>query len=158
MIDADGLNAFAGQPEALSARAAPTVLTPHPGELARLLGVEVGQILADRVGAARQAAVAARAVVVLKGHLSLVADPEGRVWVNPTGNPGMATGGSGDVLTGILAALVAQGYEPEAAAQLGVFLHGLAGDLAVETYGMTALAAGDLLDHLGAAFDRLSRA
>jgi NAD(P)H-hydrate epimerase len=158
VIDADGLNAFAGEAGELSERAAPTVLTPHPGELARLLGVEIAQVLADRVGSVRRAAAAARAVVVLKGHLSLVADPEGRVWVNPTGNPGLATGGSGDVLTGILAALVAQGYESPTAAQLGVFLHGLAGDLAVEASGMTALAAGDLLDHLGAAFDRLSRA
>jgi hydroxyethylthiazole kinase-like uncharacterized protein yjeF len=158
VVDADGLNAFAGEPQALAGRAAPTVLTPHPGELARLLGVATSEVVADRPGTARRAAAAARALVVLKGHLSLVVDHEGRTWVNPTGNPGMATGGSGDVLTGILAALLAQGYELPAAAQLGVYLHGLAGDLAAESSGRTALAAGDLVGHLGAAFDRLSRA
>ncbi|MFQ5349179.1 MAG: NAD(P)H-hydrate dehydratase, partial [Thermoanaerobaculia bacterium] len=158
VIDADGLNAFAGEPQALAARAAPTVLTPHPGELARLLGVDTAEVVGDRLDAARRTAVAARALVVLKGHQSLVAGDDGRIWVNSTGNPGMATGGSGDVLTGILAALVGQGYELPAAAQLGVYLHGLAGDLAVETIGMTALAADDLVSHLGAAFDRLGRA
>ena len=158
VVDADGLNAFAGQAELLAARSAPTLLTPHPGELARLLGAETNEILDDRVGSARRAAAAARAVVVLKGHQSLVADVDGRTWINPTGNPGMATGGSGDVLTGFLAALVGQGYEPPVAAQLAVFLHGLAGDLAAAASGMTALAANDLVDHLGAAFDRLSRA
>lgn len=158
VIDADGLNAFAGELEELAGRTVPTVLTPHPGELARLLGVSTTDVVADRLGMARRAAAAARAMVVLKGHLSLVADDEGRTWVNPTGNPGMATGGSGDVLTGVLAGLVAQGYELPVAAQLGVYLHGLAGDLAVESTGMTALTASDLLRHLGAAFDRLSRA
>jgi NAD(P)H-hydrate epimerase len=158
VIDADGINAFAGEPEALAGRSSPTALTPHPGELARLLGVSTDSVVDDRLGMARRAAAATQALIVLKGHLSLVADDEGGAWVNPTGNPGMATGGSGDVLTGILAGLVAQGYELSTAAQLGVFLHGLAGDLASESTGMTALAAGDLLRHLGTAFDRLSRA
>ncbi len=158
VVDADGLNAFAGEAEALAGRGAPTMLTPHPGELARLLGLGTAEVLADRLGTVRRAAAAARALTVLKGHLSLVADSVGRTWVNPTGNPGMATGGSGDVLTGLLAALVAQSYEPPVAAQLAVYLHGLAGDLAVESSGMTALAAADLVGHLGAAFDRLSRA
>ena len=158
VIDADGINAFAGEPEALAARAAPTILTPHPGELASLLGVGTAEVVADRLGAARRAAAAARALVVLKGHLSILAAADGRAWINPTGNPGMATGGSGDVLTGILAALLAQGYEVPVAAQLGVYLHGLAGDLAAEITGMTALAADDLVAHLGAAFDHLGRA
>ena len=158
VVDADGLNALAGELALLAERRAPTILTPHPGELARLLGVETSEILEDRLAAARRAAAEAAALVVLKGHLSIVADAAGRAWINPTGNPGMATGGSGDVLTGILAALVAQGYEASLAARLGVFVHGLAGDLAVETRGMTALAAADLVDHLGGAFDRLSRA
>lgn len=158
VIDADGLNAFAGEAEVLAARVAPAILTPHPGELARLMGVGTSEILADRLGWVRRAASTTRCLVVLKGHQSLVAAEDGRTWVNPTGNPGMATGGSGDVLTGILAALVGQGYELPVAAQLGVYLHGLAGDLAIETTGMTALAADDLVAHLGAAFDLLSRA
>jgi NAD(P)H-hydrate epimerase len=158
VIDADGLNAFAGELQAVADRTAPTLLTPHPGELARLLGVGTSEVLADRLGLARRAAAAARSLVVLKGNQSLVAGDDGRIWINSTGNPGMATGGSGDVLTGVLAALIAQGYEVPVAAQIGVYLHGLAGDLAVETTGMTALAADDLVGHLGAAFESLSRA
>lgn len=158
VIDADGLNAFAGEPETLAGRVAPTLLTPHPGELGRLLDVATSEVVADRPGMARRAAAVARALVVLKGHLSLLIDEQGRTWVNPTGNPGMATGGSGDVLTGILAALIAQGYALPLAAQLGIYLHGLAGDIAIESTGMTALAADDLVEHLGTAFDRLSRA
>ncbi|HEX2253803.1 MAG TPA: NAD(P)H-hydrate dehydratase, partial [Thermoanaerobaculia bacterium] len=159
VLDADGLNAFAGRLGELAGRDAFTVLTPHPGELGRLLGVEAAEVQADRLGAARRAARESGAVVVLKGHQTLVAVPgrEGEpasppaVHLSPTGNPGMATGGVGDVLTGLLAALVGQACaagggrgEAAAAVRLAVFVHGLAGDLAAGAVGEYALAAGDL--------------
>lgn len=155
VLDADGLNAFAGRPGELRKRSAATVLTPHPGELGRLLGLSSGEVQADRLAAARRVAEETGAVVVLKGRGTLVAEPDGEVAVNPTGNPGMATGGSGDVLTGLLAALLAQGYEAAAAAQLAVYVHGLAGDLAAETLGFEGLAAGDLISAIPRAFSRL---
>ncbi len=158
VLDADGLNAFAGGLAELAQRDAPTVLTPHPGEMGRLLGTTSAQVQADRRGAARRAARESGAVVVLKGHLTLVADPEGDVHVNPTGNPGMASGGSGDVLTGLIAALLAQGYDALVAGQLGVYLHGLAGDLALVPSAPEGLAAGDLIEALPRAFARLREA
>jgi len=109
-------------------------------------------VVADRRAAARRAARETGAVVVLKGYRTLVAVPDGGLWVNTTGNPGMATGGTGDVLTGVLGALLAQGYEPLEAALLAVHLHGLAGDLAAERLGEASLAASDLVDALPAAF------
>lgn len=156
VLDADGVNAFAGRPEELAGRSAATVLTPHPGELARLLGTETGEVVADRLGAVRRAARTTGAVVVLKGHLTLVATPDGAAWVNTTGNPGMASGGTGDVLTGMAGSLLAQGYEPLEAALLAVHLHGLAGDLAAAERGEASLAAGDLIDTLPAAFRTLA--
>ena len=158
VLDADGVNAFAGRAGELAARAAATVLTPHPGELGRLLGIAAAEVAADRVGAARRAARETGGVVVLKGHLTLVAGPEGAVWVNTTGHPAMATGGTGDVLTGVVGAFLAQGYEPLEAALLAVHLHGLAGGLAAAERGEIALAAGDLIDLLPAAFRALSGA
>lgn len=155
VLDADGVNAFAGRAAELARRRAPTVLTPHPGEMGRLLGVGTGEVVGDRLGTARRAARETGAVVVLKGHLSLVAAPDGAVWVNPTGNPGMASGGTGDVLTGVVGSLLAQGHEPLPAALLGVFVHGLAGDRVAAERGEVALAAGDLVDALGAAFVEL---
>ncbi|HUP41889.1 MAG TPA: ADP/ATP-dependent (S)-NAD(P)H-hydrate dehydratase, partial [Thermoanaerobaculia bacterium] len=139
-------------------RPAPTVLTPHPGELGRLLGATAAEIAADRVGAVRRAARETGGIVVLKGRLTLIAEPAGVVWVNTTGNPGMATGGTGDVLTGMVGAFLAQGYEPLAATLLGVHLHGLAGDLATAALGEISLAAGDLVEHLPAAFRALAEA
>ena len=156
VLDADGLNCFAGLVEELSERREETILTPHPGELGRLMGVSTDAVLADRVAAVRRASQAAGAVVVLKGHLSLIADPLGGVYVNPTGNPGMATGGSGDVLTGMIAGFGAQGHEPLSAARLGVFLHGLAGDLAAGKVGETGLTAGDLAERVPEAIERLA--
>jgi NAD(P)H-hydrate epimerase len=156
VLDADGLNAFTGRARELAARQAPTVLTPHPGELGRLLGISTEEVQADRLAAARRAAAETGAVVVLKGYRTLVAIPEGEVHVNPTGNPGMATGGTGDVLTGLIAGLIAQGLEALDATLLGVYLHGLAGDLAAEESGETGLAAGDLVTHLPAAFLELT--
>ncbi len=156
VLDADGVNAFAGRAGDLASRPAPTVLTPHPGELARLLGVATREVVGDRRGFARRAARETGAVVVLKGHQTLTAAPEGAVHVNPTGNPGMATGGTGDVLTGLVGGLLAQGYDPLEGAILGVYLHGLAGDLAAAERGERGLAAGDLVDALPAAFEALA--
>lgn len=160
VLDADGINAFAGRPGDLSQRKAPTVLTPHPGELGRLLGMSAAAVQADRLVAARRAAAETGAIVVLKGSRTLIAEPGGDAWVNPTGNPGMATGGSGDVLTGLLAGLIGQreayGLDVLDAVLLAVYLHGSAGDLAVEEKGENALAAGDLLDFLPAAFAALA--
>ncbi|HVS04191.1 MAG TPA: NAD(P)H-hydrate dehydratase, partial [Thermoanaerobaculia bacterium] len=158
LLDADAINAFAGGGEALRQRRAPTVLTPHAGELGRLLARATDEVVADRLGAAREAADRCRAVVVLKGHQTLVAAPEGGIWINPTGNPGLATGGTGDVLTGVLSALLAQGFAAARAAGLGAYVHGLAGDLAAGRRGQRALAAADLLDELGAAFEQVAAA
>jgi ADP-dependent NAD(P)H-hydrate dehydratase / NAD(P)H-hydrate epimerase len=151
VLDADGINAFAGRAADLAARRAETILTPHPGELGRLLGISTAQIQEDRVAAARGAAEETGAIVVLKGHLTLVASGTA-VFVNPTGNPGMATGGSGDVLTGLIAGLIAQGLDALDATVLAVYLHGLAGDLVATRLGEMALAAGDLIEILPAAF------
>ena len=161
VIDADGVNAFAGRTSDLKGRPDETVLTPHPGELGRLLGIPTREVQADRVAAARRAAQETGAIVVLKGSQTLISTPDRDVWINPTGNPGMATGGSGDVLTGLLTGLAAQrhahGLELLDAALLAVYLHGLAGDLAVEEKGEQGLVAGDLVDFLPAAFDALGR-
>ncbi|MDI3317664.1 MAG: NAD(P)H-hydrate dehydratase [Bacillota bacterium] len=157
VLDADAL-AVVGADEVAALRgrlpraAARTVVTPHPGEAARFLGRPTGEILTDLPAAARELARRAGAAAILKGAHTLVAAPDGRLWVNPTGNPGMATGGSGDVLGGLVAALVGQGLEAAAAARLAVYLHGLAGDLAAEAGSARALAAGDLADGLGAAY------
>jgi NAD(P)H-hydrate epimerase len=156
VLDADGVNAFAGRVSELAGRPGPTVLTPHPGEMGRLLGIATAEVQADRIAAVRRAAAETGAVAVLKGHLTLVAAPDGEVWVNPTGNPGMATGGTGDVLTGLVAGLLAQGLDALDAARLGVYLHGLAGDAAAARRGEPALAAGDLIDALPEAFGHLA--
>jgi NAD(P)H-hydrate epimerase len=159
VADADALNAFAGRAGELKGRREATVLTPHPGELSRLLGTPTAELLDDRLAAARGAAEETGAIVVLKGSLTLIATPAREVWINPTGNPGMGTGGSGDVLTGILAGLIAQreafSLEVLDAVLLAVYLHGLAGDLAAGRQGEQALAAADLLDFLPAAFAAL---
>ncbi|MCI0458009.1 MAG: NAD(P)H-hydrate dehydratase [Gemmataceae bacterium] len=153
VLDADGLKAFAGQSQGLKRTGAALVLTPHPGELARLLGVDAATVQARRRELAVRFAAEHDSVVLLKGHGTLVTD--GRlVYQNTTGNPGMATGGSGDVLTGLIAALLGQGQEAFAAAQLGAYLHGLAGDLARVEVGEASLIAGDLLHYLPAAFLR----
>jgi hydroxyethylthiazole kinase-like uncharacterized protein yjeF len=156
LLDADGLNAFAGRAEELAARPAPTVLTPHPGELGRLLGISTAAVQADRQAAVRRAAAMTGAIVVLKGSLTLIAAPGGGLHVNPTGNPGMASGGTGDVLTGILGGLLAQRLEPLDAVRLAVYLHGLAGDLALARLGAPSLAADDLVAALPSAFAALA--
>ena len=156
VIDADGLNLFAGAVDLLAAVGPPCILTPHPGEMARLLGSSTAEVQSDRVGAARSLAERTGAVVVLKGYRSLVCTPAGSVAVNPTGNAGMASGGTGDVLTGLIAALVGQGLEPAEAARAGVFLHGEAGDLAAAELGEVALIASDLIERLPAAMCRFA--
>jgi NAD(P)H-hydrate epimerase len=155
VLDADGLNAFAGQAHLLAKREAPTVLTPHPGELARFLETSVEEVQADRLAAARRAAEATGSTVVLKGHLTLVALPGSTTWVNPTGNPGMATGGMGDLLSGMIGSFLGQGLPPEKAAPLGVYLHGLAGDLAEKETGPASLLPRDLADRIPDAFKAL---
>lgn len=160
VVDADGLNAFGGRHAGLLGKhRAPLVITPHPGEAARLAGVGTGEIQSDRVGWARRLARQAEAVCVLKGYRTITADPDGRAFINPTGNPGMGSGGMGDALTGMIAAWIGQGHEPLEAALLGVYLHGLAADLALEA-GETeqTLTASRLLDQLPRAFRRLDEA
>jgi ADP-dependent NAD(P)H-hydrate dehydratase / NAD(P)H-hydrate epimerase len=154
VVDADALNALAPSstlklPDALEAlhRDRPTVITPHPGEMSRLAGVGTAEVQERRLETARDAARTTGALVVLKGHRTLVADPSGRAAVNPTGNPGLATGGTGDVLAGVLGALLAR-EEAWTAATAAVFVHGRAGDLAARQRGETGLVAGDLLDAL----------
>jgi ADP-dependent NAD(P)H-hydrate dehydratase / NAD(P)H-hydrate epimerase len=131
VVDADGLNAFEGAADKLNGRGRTLVITPHPGEMSRLTGLSIAEIQAKRLEVARKFAREHELIVVLKGHRTLIASPDGKVWVNPTGNPGMATGGTGDVLTGIVAGLLAQ-HSKQAleATALAVYLHGLAGDLA----------------------------
>jgi NAD(P)H-hydrate epimerase len=160
VLDADGVNAFAGRLSALARRKAPLVITPHPGEAARLLGASVAEVQADRVAAARAIARGANAVAVLKGYRTIVADRSGTAFINPSGNPGMATAGMGDALTGIIAGLMAQELEPLDAAVLGVFLHGLAADIAVDDGAETeaTLTTGAVLEALSDAFERLADA
>ncbi len=144
VLDADGLNAFAGQADRLTDAPIPLVITPHLGEFARLATMGVEELRRDLLGAARQFAEAHQLVLVLKGAPSVVALPTGAVLVNPTGNPGMATAGSGDVLTGLIAGLIAQGSTPEGAACAGVYVHGVAGDLARDQQGEWGMKAGDI--------------
>lgn len=151
VLDADGL--FALAEAEIKPRQA--VLTPHSGEMARLLGCTVAEVEADRISAVRRAAVDYQAVVVLKGPATLVAAPDGRCYQNSTGNAGMATGGSGDVLAGLVGGLLAQGMQPLRAAAFGVYLHGLAGDLAAAAQTQYAMTALDIVRHLPAAYRRL---
>lgn len=150
VLDADALNAFADDPERLEGRdGVDVIITPHPGEMARLLGVSVEQVQSDRLEHAREFAAAHRVHVVLKGHRTIVAGPDGRSFINLTGNPGMATGGTGDLLTGMIAAWFAQLLDAEAACKLAVYLHGTAGDLAEADEGELPLLPTDIAAHLG---------
>lgn len=156
VLDADALNAIGQHTDCLTSRAASLVLTPHPGEFARLLGCDIATVQADREGRAGSFAAKHGLILLLKGHDTIVTDGR-RVFHNPTGNPGMATGGSGDVLTGLLAALLGQGMPPFDAAMLAAYVHGLAGDLARDDLGEVSLIATDLIDYLPRAFrSRLS--
>ena len=145
VIDADGLNALAHVRETLSLLNSEAVLTPHPGEMARLTSTSVPVLEKDRISTAQQFASEHGVTLVFKGAPTVTSDPNGNLWVNSTGNPGMATGGMGDVLTGVISGLMAQGIPSESAATLGVYLHGLSGDIAAETSGMHGLIASDVL-------------
>jgi hydroxyethylthiazole kinase-like uncharacterized protein yjeF len=159
VVDADGLNAFEGLSEKLHGRTHPLVITPHPGEMARLCGRSTAEVLSDRINIARSFARDHQSITALKGHRTLIADPGGQVWVNPTGNPGMATGGTGDILTGMAAGFVAQNPSRILEAVLAaVYLHGLAGDLASEQMGEQPMVATDLLIHLPESFRRARQA
>ncbi len=150
VLDADALNAFSGDPERLVGRdGVDVIVTPHPGEMARLLNVSIEQVQSDRVEHAREFAASHRVHVVLKGHRTIIAGPEGRTFVNLTGNAGMATGGTGDLLTGMIAAWFAQILDPEGACKLAVYLHGTAGDLAEADEGEVALLPSDIVTRLG---------
>ena len=139
----------------LKAGSWPLVLTPHPGEAARLLEKSTSEIQLDRLGAARELAAKTGAVVILKGHRSIVASPDGHASINSSGNPGMATGGMGDVLTGIVGAYLARGMDVSEAARLATFVHGDAGDRSVKDRGQEALIASDLLERLPHAIEEL---
>ena len=154
VVDADALNALSGHAMLARGVKAPLVLTPHPGEMARLVGQSVAAVQRHRRAVALGAARLLQAIVVVKGHRTVVADPAGRAVVNTTGNPGMATGGMGDVLTGVIASLIGQGFDPYEAAVTGVRLHGLAGDLAARELGPVGLLASDVADRLPAAIRR----
>lgn len=144
VIDADGLNALVGHLDILPA----TVLTPHPGEMARLIARTKGFIRKDRKKVAKDFAAKYNVTLVLKGHRTVVAGPSGKIYVNKTGNPGMASGGMGDVLTGIIASLIGQGFSAFDAAKIGVYVHGSAGDIAAKEKGQPSLIATDLLNKL----------
>lgn len=148
VIDADGLNNLALEIDRLRHAKAPPILTPHPGEMARLIGKSTAEVNADRIGIARGFAMEHHCHLVLKGARTVMAAPSGKVFINPTGNPGMASGGMGDVLAGILTALLGQGLCAEDAMKLGVYLHGFVGDRAAETRGEIGLIASDIIDGL----------
>ena len=155
VLDADGLNAFEHHTEELQGKGRLLVITPHPGEMARLAGCSTAEVQADRLGTARKFAADHNLIVVLKGHRTLVVQPDGEAWANTTGNPGMSTGGTGDILTGMVAALLAQNPNDAFLAVLAaVHLHGLSGDVMRETIGEHSLVATDLLRGLPEAFKR----
>lgn len=155
VLDADGLNALAGQTPLLKKRSAETIITPHPGELGRLVGKTAAEVQEDRVGLAKKAATQWKVVCVLKGTRSVIADPSGEVFINSTGNAGMASAGTGDVLTGIISSLWAQGLKCLHAAVLGTYLHGLAGDMATKDKTIYGLVATDLIEYLPRAIKSL---
>lgn len=148
VLDADALNAVSSDVCMLEKLRADAVITPHPGEMSRLAGISIEDVQNNRIDAAREFALRWKVVTVLKGSRTVVADRDGHVYINPTGNPGMATAGAGDVLTGIIAGLIAQGVKPVDAAVAGVYLHGLAGDNAAVNMGEHGLTAGDLIGEL----------
>ena len=149
VLDADALNCISKRPSLLSLLPAKTIITPHIGEFDRLFGEQRSS--EDRLKTAIEMARQYGIIIVLKGHYTATVRPTGRVYINPTGNPRMATAGAGDVLTGIIAAFLAQGYKPEHAATIGVFVHGLAGDIAAEKIGEFGMTAGDIAAYAGRA-------
>ena len=155
VLDADALFAVCGYLRLLKNAKAPLVITPHPGEMAKLLGVSIDDVQANRVNVAAGFARQTNVVVVLKGAGTIIATPDGRITVNSTGNPGMSTGGSGDVLSGMIATLLAQGLPPAAAAACAVWIHGRAGDIAAEKGSQVSLLAGDISTNIAYAYQEL---
>jgi NAD(P)H-hydrate epimerase len=157
VIDADGLNHLAGRLEIFKGLTVQTVLTPHPGEMARLTGTSLAAVQRDRIACARDLAVTLNLHVVLKGARTVIAHPDGSAYVNPTGNPGMASAGMGDVLTGMIAGLIAQGMRPDTAARAAVYLHGAAADTLGRTRGPYGYLAGEVAQALPGEIARLLR-
>jgi len=155
VLDADGLNTIAKFPSIIKEASAPVIITPHPGEMARLLSIPASQIQSDRIEAVKIAAEKFSCTAVLKGARTLIATSDGKLMINPTGNAGMATGGSGDVLSGMIGAFLARGMKAHEAAASGVYIHGLAGDLAAEEKGQICLTASDLIDFLPKAIKKM---
>lgn len=155
LLDADGLNALEGRVDLLKHVKNPIVLTPHPKEMSRLTGFSVKQIQENRKEVAKNFALRYNITLVLKGHGTVVADQNGKAYENITGNPGMATAGTGDVLSGIIAGFLAQGVSAYEAAAFGVYIHGLAGDLAAEDKTQTCLIASDIIDYLPVALKKI---
>jgi NAD(P)H-hydrate epimerase len=157
VLDADGLNSLVGHLEVLESCQVPVILTPHPGEMARLLGCDTAAVQAQRLDIAQAFVQRFQVYVVLKGAHTVIYAPDGRRWINPTGNPAMATAGTGDVLAGVIAALLSQGLSPLHAVQGGVYLHGKAGDLVLERLGASGLIASDLIEALPSTLSRIKR-
>jgi ADP-dependent NAD(P)H-hydrate dehydratase / NAD(P)H-hydrate epimerase len=157
VIDADGLNHLAGRLDVLTGLPVEVVITPHPGEMARLVGAAPAEVQSDRIGCARGLAASLGIHVVLKGARTIIAHPDGRIFVNPTGNSGMAAGGMGDVLTGAIAGLITQGVDPGRAARTAVYLHGAAADTLANAVGPRGFLAGELMHRLPAEIGRLQQ-
>lgn len=155
VLDADGINVLAGELSLLSKYRASLIITPHPGEMSRLLGVSTKEVQRDRIKSALTLARETGAIAVLKGARTVIADKKGNSWINPTGNPGMASGGCGDVLTGIISGLLVQGFSSLEAAKAGVYLHGYAADLTVQKKEKVSLIASDILETIPEAIRRI---
>ena len=153
VLDADALNIISADPERLAALPENTILTPHPGEFDRIAGKQANAY--QRHLKQKELSVKHKLIIVLKGRYTMISLPDGRSFINPTGNPGLATGGSGDVLTGIIVSMLAQGYSPEEAAVAGVYIHGLAADIALEDQSYESLLPSDVIEHIGRAFLRI---
>jgi len=158
VIDADGLNALSSDLGVLDKCRGRAVLTPHPGEMAKLAGISNSEVQADRIGVAEAFAQKHGCCLVLKGARTVIAEPEGQIHINPTGNPALSSGGSGDVLTGLIGGLLARGWPPAKAAVAGVYLHGLAADRLSEDMGLSGVLAGDLLNVIPGLASSLARA
>ena len=157
VVDADGITLLANNLSLLKKLKTPIVLTPHPGEMARLIGKDIGFVQANRIEVATQFSKKYNTYLVLKGSRSLVSTPDGKLYINPTGNPSMATGGTGDVLTGVIGGFLAQGYKPDDAAILGVFIHGLAGDILTEEIGSPGILASELANKIPKTLQNFSK-